>query len=103
LILITGATGQLGSAVIAQLLHRTEANEVAALVRDSRKAADLSARGVSVRVADYDNTDGLADRSVGFFADIRDHQLDETSDDPTTLLARRPTDLTAGLRELFSR
>lgn len=46
--------------------------------------------------------DAMARRSVDFFADIRDHQLDETSDDLTKLLGRKPTDLTAGLRELFS-
>lgn len=65
MILITGATGQLGSAVLGQLLARTEASEVAALVRDPGKATDLSARGVSVRVADYDDAAGLRQAMLG--------------------------------------
>jgi len=60
MILITGATGQLGTAVIDQLLRRTEPTEVAALVRDPAKAADLKARSVAIRVGDYDDTDALA-------------------------------------------
>lgn len=60
MILVTGATGQLGSAVIARLLQRTDPSEVAGLVRDPSKAADLGARGVSVRVGDYDDTEVLA-------------------------------------------
>ncbi len=60
MILITGATGQLGTAVIDQLLRRTAPTEVAAFVRDPAKAADLEARGVAIRVGDYDDTDALA-------------------------------------------
>ena len=60
MILITGATGQLGSAVIGRLLQRTDPTDVAALVRDPGKAADLTTQGVSVRVADYDDTGAVA-------------------------------------------
>lgn len=63
MILITGATGQLGTAVIAQLLQRTEPAGVAALIRDPSKAANLAARGVSVRIGDYDDTAAL-DRAM---------------------------------------
>jgi NAD(P)H dehydrogenase (quinone) len=59
MILTTGATGQLGTAVIDRLLRRTDSTEVAALVRDPSRAADLEARGVSVRVGSYDDTDAL--------------------------------------------
>ena len=56
MILITGATGHLGSAVIDTLLQRLPATQIAAFVRDSAKATDLQAQGVSVRVGSYDDT-----------------------------------------------
>ncbi|SDQ21336.1 NmrA family NAD(P)-binding protein [Quadrisphaera sp. DSM 44207] len=59
MILVTGATGALGSAVLAGLLQRTDAADVAVLVRDASRAADLADRGVSVRVGDYDDTAAL--------------------------------------------
>lgn len=59
MILITGATGQLGSAVIGRLLQRIDPTEVAAFVRDPTKATDLEAHGVSIRVGDYDDTEAL--------------------------------------------
>jgi len=52
-ILVTGASGQLGRLVIDKLLETTPATQIAAIVRASKAAADLSARGVQVRVADY--------------------------------------------------
>lgn len=60
MLLVTGATGQLGTAVIDQLLRRTAPAEVAALVRDPAKAAPLEARGVAIRVGDYDDPAALA-------------------------------------------
>ena len=53
MILITGATGKLGRHVIAGLLEKVPARELAVAVRSPDKAADLAARGVSVRQADY--------------------------------------------------
>ncbi|MBC7796099.1 MAG: SDR family oxidoreductase, partial [Pyrinomonadaceae bacterium] len=41
MILITGATGQLGTAIIRHLLKRTSADKIAALVRDENKAVDF--------------------------------------------------------------
>jgi hypothetical protein len=64
MILVTGATGQLGSAVVRQLLARTDASEIAVLARDPGKAADLEKQGVSVRAGDYDDTGSLA-RAAG--------------------------------------
>ncbi len=63
MILVTGATGQLGRTVIDTLLKKTGADQVAALVRDERKAADLQERGVSLRTGSYDDVDSL-DRAM---------------------------------------
>ncbi|MFY0578938.1 SDR family oxidoreductase [Cystobacter fuscus] len=63
MILVTGATGQLGSAVVHRLLERTAGADIAALARDESKARALAARGVSVRVGDYDDTAAL-DRAM---------------------------------------
>jgi len=60
MILVTGATGRLGSAVAGQLLRRIDAADIAILVRDPAKAWDLAGRGVCVRVGDYDDTASLA-------------------------------------------
>lgn len=54
MIVITGATGQLGRLVIASLLKKIPAAQIVAAVRDPSKAADLAALGVQVRQADYD-------------------------------------------------
>lgn len=53
MIVVTGATGQLGRLVIEQLLARVPAGQIIAAVRSPEKAADLSAQGVQVRHADY--------------------------------------------------
>jgi len=59
-IVVTGATGALGSHVIDQLLAAVPAEQVVAVVRDTTKAAGLAARGVTLRVADYDKPETLA-------------------------------------------
>lgn len=59
MIAITGATGQLGRLVIAELLKKTPASEVVAVVRDPAKAADLAASGVTIRQASYDDRAAL--------------------------------------------
>jgi NAD(P)H dehydrogenase (quinone) len=54
MIAVTGATGHLGRLVVTGLLDAgVPAAEVVAVVRDPDKAADLAARGVAVRQADY--------------------------------------------------
>lgn len=53
MIVVTGATGQLGRLVIQHLLTSTPADRLVAAVRDPAKAADLAALGVQVREADY--------------------------------------------------
>lgn len=53
MIVITGASGQLGRLVIEGLLKTVPAGEIVAAVRTPAKVADLAARGVQVRQADY--------------------------------------------------
>jgi len=53
MIVVTGATGQLGRLVIASLLKKTPASSIAAAVRNVEKAKNLAALGVQVRQADY--------------------------------------------------
>lgn len=53
-IAITAATGHLGQLVVQALLNRgVPAGDIVAIVRDPAKAADLAAKGVEVRQADY--------------------------------------------------
>ncbi|MEV2260291.1 SDR family oxidoreductase [Streptomyces anulatus] len=59
-IVVTGATGALGRLVVDALLATVPAGEVVAVVRDKEKAAALAARGVELRIADYDRPDSLA-------------------------------------------
>jgi NAD(P)H dehydrogenase (quinone) len=58
-IVVTGATGELGSLVVDRLLETVPASEIAAVVRNKEKAAGLAARGVELRVADYDRPETL--------------------------------------------
>ncbi|WP_328537262.1 SDR family oxidoreductase [Streptomyces sp. NBC_00344] len=59
-IVVTGATGALGRLVIDELLTKVPADRIAAVVRNKEKAADLAARGIEVRIADYDEPATLA-------------------------------------------
>ncbi|GJI89768.1 NmrA family NAD(P)-binding protein [Duganella hordei] len=59
MIIVTGATGQLGRLVIASLLKTVPAAQIVAAVRDVAKAADLAALGVQVRRADYSDPASL--------------------------------------------
>jgi NAD(P)H dehydrogenase (quinone) len=61
-IVVTGATGQLGGAVVRHLLDRLPANEIVASVRDPRGARDL---GVEVRHGDFDRPETLATAFAG--------------------------------------
>lgn len=55
MILVTGATGQLGAATIKHLLKHTAAKNIVAFARDAEKAEDLKAQGVVVRIGSYDD------------------------------------------------
>lgn len=60
MILITGATGKLGTIVIDTLLkNNVPANTIAALVREENKATDLKNKGIDIRIGDYDNKSSL--------------------------------------------
>jgi len=51
--LITAASGQLGRLVVAQLLRRVPAAQIAVAVRDPATVAEFAAAGIDVRQADY--------------------------------------------------
>ncbi len=53
MIVVTGATGQLGRLVIASLLKKVPASKIVAAVRNVEKARDLAESGIQVRYADY--------------------------------------------------
>ncbi|WP_439852869.1 SDR family oxidoreductase [Pseudomonas syringae] len=65
MIVVTGATGQLGRLVIEQLLTRLPASQIIAAVRSPEKAADLSALGIQVRQADYSQASTLDSAFAG--------------------------------------
>ncbi|HWS38981.1 MAG TPA: NAD(P)H-binding protein [Actinoplanes sp.] len=60
MIVITGATGQLGSRIADQVLHRVPATFVGVSVTDPAKATSLRDRGVRVRRGDFTDPAGLA-------------------------------------------
>ncbi|MBC8135530.1 MAG: SDR family oxidoreductase [Fibrella sp.] len=59
MIIVTGATGQLGRAIVENLVGRVPASQVGASVRDPKKAADLEALGVRVRQGDFEEPESL--------------------------------------------
>jgi NAD(P)H dehydrogenase (quinone) len=59
-IVITGATGQLGRMIIADLLDaKVPADQIRAVARSADRAADLVAKGIQLHVADYDRPETL--------------------------------------------
>ncbi len=60
-ILVTGAAGQLGRAIVGHLLdtQKVAADRIVAATRDPAKLADFAARGVAVRKADFDDAASL--------------------------------------------
>ncbi|MCG8709105.1 SDR family oxidoreductase [Brenneria sp. 4F2] len=65
MIAVTGATGQLGQLVIAELLKQVPANEIVAAVRNPAKAEALNEAGVNVRQAEYSKPETLKTAFVG--------------------------------------
>lgn len=60
MILVTAATGHLGTATIDQLLSKNvPASQIAGLVRDEKKAEGLAAKGISLRKGDYHDAASL--------------------------------------------
>jgi NAD(P)H dehydrogenase (quinone) len=62
---LTGATGQLGSLVMEDLLNRVAPEVIVALVRDPSKAQIWADCGVDVRLADYDQPETLTSALQG--------------------------------------
>lgn len=59
MIVVTGANGQLGKAVVEHLVRRAPPGHVVASVRDPAKAAALAACGVEVRAGDFADPESL--------------------------------------------
>lgn len=60
MIVVTGASGQLGRLVIEALLRKPLAEEIVAAVRNPKSVEAFKTRGVQVRRADYDQPESLA-------------------------------------------
>ena len=58
-LLVTGATGKLGSKIVEALLKTVPAAQLAVSVRNPEKANGLQARGVEVRQGDFDHPETL--------------------------------------------
>lgn len=58
-LLVTGATGKLGTKVVETLLKTVSANQLAVSVRNPEKAEGLKAIGVDVRQGDFDHPETL--------------------------------------------
>lgn len=59
MIVITGATGGLGSQIVNRLLAHVPAERIVASARDPAKAAALEVKGVAVRAGDFAHPDTL--------------------------------------------
>lgn len=66
-ILVTGAAGQLGQRVVHHLLetYKVPAGRIIAATRDPSKLAELAAKGVATRKADFDDAAGLVSAFEG--------------------------------------
>ncbi|MCO6004449.1 NAD(P)H-binding protein [Actinoallomurus purpureus] len=60
MIIVTGATGQLGRQIVERLLTRVPAHRVGVSVRDPQKAKAFADQGVRVRQGDFTDAAGLA-------------------------------------------
>ncbi|MBA3822557.1 MAG: NmrA family NAD(P)-binding protein [Ktedonobacterales bacterium] len=60
MLIVTGANGHLGRAVVEHLLELVPAERLGVSVQDTEKARDLEQRGVRVRRGDFDDAASLA-------------------------------------------
>ncbi len=65
MIVVTGATGQLGKLVVEELLKTIPASQIVAAVRNPQKAQDLAAKGIAIRQAKYGQPESLAAAFAG--------------------------------------
>ncbi|HUH18612.1 SDR family oxidoreductase [Albibacterium sp.] len=59
MILVTGATGHLGTATLEHLLKNTPVNKIVAFARDENKAKHLKEKGIEVRLGNFEDTASL--------------------------------------------
>ncbi len=66
-LLVTGAAGKLGRSILHHLLEtsKVSAGDIVAASRDTSKLAELAAKGVETRKADFTDEDGLAAAFAG--------------------------------------
>ena len=65
MIVVTGATGQLGRGIVEALLARLPTGDIAVSVREPAKAADIAGRGVQVRKGDFADPESLKTAFAG--------------------------------------
>ncbi len=65
MIIVTGANGKLGRAIVEDLLELVPAEQIGVSVQDTEKARDLEKRGVRVRRGDFDDAASLASAFEG--------------------------------------
>ncbi|WP_346317278.1 SDR family oxidoreductase [Chitinophaga sp. YIM B06452] len=65
MILVTGASGHLGTAVVANLLKKVPASQIVALVRDEKKSTALQQQGVNIQIGDYNDIASLDNAMKG--------------------------------------
>ncbi len=59
MLIVTGASGQLGRRVVNNLLNHVPAERIGVSVRDPEKVSDLKALGIRVRQGQYDHAESL--------------------------------------------
>lgn len=64
-LLVTGATGHLGNAVIEILLKKIPANNISIITRKEEKRAEFQAKGVNAHVGSYSDIASLESAMVG--------------------------------------
>ena len=65
MIIVTGATGQLGHSIVEHLLRRVPAADIGVSVRSPEKARSLADRGIDVREGNFDDSQSLRTSFAG--------------------------------------
>ena len=101
MIIVTGATGQLGRAIAERLLERVPADLVGVSVRDPEKARALSERGVRVRGGNFEDRASLHHAFEGAtqILVVSVNAIGEAAARSTAPRSRRPGD--AGARRIL--
>src|SRR5271155_3895316 len=97
MIIVTGATGQLGRAIVERLLSRVPAGQIGVSVRDPDQAEDLAARGVRVRRGDFGDLPSLA----GSFEDASQVLIVSGPADPAPHHAAIEAAMAAGAKRIL--